>query len=101
MVMGNLVPDAVFVIFIAAFLCGRLFFAHLIARSAWVRCCGYAGWLVAGVIFGPMLVFIPYLAFVHWRKKVFAYPPLLAVVSKTQIAAARPDEIAPPSPQSP
>ena len=45
----------------------RVFFAVLIANAAARRRCGYLGWSISALVIGPLIVWIIYLAFVHWR----------------------------------
>ena len=45
----------------------RLFFGTIIATAAMRRNCGYNGWRISSLIFGPLYVWIVYLIFVHWR----------------------------------
>lgn len=52
----------------------RVFFGQLIARAALRRGCGYTGWSIAALLIGPLIVWIIYLIFVHWRPADFGIP---------------------------
>jgi hypothetical protein len=52
---------------ILAFVSLRIFFGNLIGSAANRRNCGYAGWSISSLLIGPLIVWIVYLLFVHWR----------------------------------
>jgi len=48
----------------------RWWLGHLIGKAAMRRGRGFIGWVVCSVIFGPLIVWIVYLIFVHSRPPV-------------------------------
>jgi len=46
----------------------------LIGKAALLRGCGYGEWVVASLIVGPLIVWIVYLLFVHWKPINFGTP---------------------------
>lgn len=48
----------------------RWWLGSLIGKAAARRNCGYLGWSLCSLLFGPLLVWIVYLCFVHWRPKI-------------------------------
>ena len=62
------------VVIILVFVGLRVFLGYLIAGAAVRRGCGYLGWLISSLLFGPLIVWIIYLIFVHWRPTNFGIP---------------------------
>ncbi len=54
----------------------RVFFGHYIGRAAQRRNCGYIGWTVVSLFIGPLIVWIVYLIFVHWKPTLDKIPDL-------------------------
>jgi hypothetical protein len=52
---------------IIAFVLLRWWLGSLIGRAAERRGCGYLGWSMCSLFIGPLVVWIVYLIFVHWR----------------------------------
>jgi hypothetical protein len=64
-------PGDVFAIVLFLLLIGvRYLLGVLIGKAAQRRGRGYAGWVVCSLIFGPLIVWIAYLIFVHSRPPV-------------------------------
>ena len=62
--------DGVFAtMLIIAFVAIRLGFGYLIGKAAERRGGDLARWTVCSLLYGPLLVWIVYLIFVHWRPK--------------------------------
>jgi hypothetical protein len=47
----------------------RWWLGSIIGKAAERLGCGYLGWLICSVLFGPLIVWIVYLIFVHWRPR--------------------------------
>lgn len=65
--MQDLLTDLTFLGIFAAFMGLRWWLGHVIAKSAMRRGCGFIWWVYASLLVGPMVVWIVYLIFVHWR----------------------------------
>ena len=61
---------------IVALIIGRLWLPFIIGKAAERRGSGLVGWVIAAFIFGPLIVWIVYLLFVHWRPIVSNAEPL-------------------------
>ena len=65
--MDDLWTDLLFLAVFAAFVGLRWWLGHVIGNAAMRRGCGFMGWVISALIFGPLVVWIVYLIFVHWR----------------------------------
>jgi hypothetical protein len=68
-----------FTVSIIAFFAVRYGFGYLIGNAAERRDCGNTGWRICSLLFGPLLVWIVYLIFVHWRKIRFEFETTEAI----------------------
>lgn len=60
--------DGVFLtVLIIAFFAVRFGLGYVIGKAAQRRNCGFDGWFFWGGLFGPLIVWVVYLCFVHWR----------------------------------
>jgi hypothetical protein len=64
--LSDFLPIVLFVGLIAL----RWWLGHLIGTAAMRRGRGFMGWVVCSLIFGPLIVWIVYLIFVHSRPPV-------------------------------
>jgi hypothetical protein len=75
----SVAPTLFAILGIGAVILLRWWLGSLIGRAAQRRLCGYLGWVIASLIFGPLLVWIVYLIFVHWRARAFDRNALEAI----------------------
>lgn len=64
--LSDLLPLVLFIAFVAV----RWWLGRLIGMAAARRGRGFLGWVVCSLIFGPLIVWIVYLIFVHSRPPV-------------------------------
>ena len=72
--MSDTLTDFILFVLIAGFVALRWWLGYVIGNAAVRRGCGYMGWIISSLIFGPLIVWIVYLIFVHWRPKDFGLP---------------------------
>jgi hypothetical protein len=54
----------------------RVYMGHILGAAARRRNCGYAGWRISSLLFGPIITLLFYLAFVSWRPIIPQHPSL-------------------------
>jgi hypothetical protein len=68
--LSDFIPILLFIGLIAL----RWWLGKLIGEAALRRGSGYMGWIICSLIFGPLIVWIVYLIFVHWKPTNFGIP---------------------------
>jgi hypothetical protein len=68
--MGDTLSDFLPIVLFVGLIALRWWLGHLIGTAAMRRGRGFMGWVVCSLIFGPLIVWIVYLIFVHSRPPV-------------------------------
>jgi hypothetical protein len=72
--LSDTLTDLILIAIFVGFAVLRWWLGYVIGNAAVRRGCGYMGWIISSLIFGPLVVWIVYLIFVHWRPTNFGIP---------------------------
>ncbi len=91
--MNDTLSDILPLVLFVGFMAVRWWLGHLIGKAAMRRGRGFIGWVVCSLIFGPLIVWIVYLIFVHSR------PPVLLPAFRADANVVQDEEEAPSQPE--